>query len=180
MRRLAAAALLCLALQPAAAPAQALEAGAGFGGAGLAGCHSDLRYVNQVFGWQMDWQREWQALAGAPDNAVRGAIAHWQAVPATLQADEAALSEAGREPSRAAPRVIVERVLTELDDLVGALRASAPPLRAEVDSETRRAWNRLFAVQIVPAIAHYRDFLRGRYLPLASASAGLSGTADGE
>ena len=179
MRRLAAFALLCLILRPAAAQAEAVEAGAGFGGAGLTGCHTDLLYLNQLFGWQMGWQREWQALANAPDAAVRPAIEHWRGAPAALEADEAALSQAAREPARAAPRVVVLRVLAELDDLVIALRTGAPPLRADIDPQDRRSWDALFADRIAPAIEHYRDLLRNHYLPLTSASAGLSGTSDG-
>ncbi|MBV9883590.1 MAG: DUF885 domain-containing protein [Sphingomonadaceae bacterium] len=172
-------ALLCFALAPAAAQAEPVEAGAGFGGAGLTGCRTDLRYLNQLFGWQMGWQREWQALTDVPDEAARAAITHWESAPAALQADEAALAEADREPARAAPRIVVERVLAELDDLVRALQAGPPPLRADVAPETRAAWRALFADRIAPAVAQYRDFLRGHYLPRASGSAGLSGTADG-
>jgi uncharacterized protein (DUF885 family) len=179
MRRLASIALLCLILRPAAAPAEPVAAGAGFAGAGLTGCHTDLLYLNQLFGWQMDWQRDWQALANAPDAAVRRAIDHWGGAPAALRADEAALSQAAREPARAAPRVVAARVLAEVDDLARALRGGAPTLRADLDPETRRSWNALFADRIAPAVEHYRDFLRTRYLPLASASSGLSGTADG-
>jgi uncharacterized protein (DUF885 family) len=158
----------------------AAEAGAGFGAAGLAGCRTDLRYLNQLFGWQMGWQREWQALAGARnDAAVREAIALWRTAPAALRADESALAAATRGGPGAAPRVVVERVLAQVDDLALALRQSAPPLPANLDPGLRREWNDLFAREIAPAVAHYRDFLRGRYLPVASPAAGLSGTPDG-
>jgi uncharacterized protein (DUF885 family) len=180
MRRLAGVLLAGLVSLPGPAAAQAVEqveAGAGFGGAGLAGCRTDLLYLNQLFGWQMDWQREWPAMAGAPDGAVRQAIGRWRGAPAVLQADEAALSQAANEPERAAPRVVVERVRAELDDLVRMLASGAPPLRADVDPETRRQWTELFAERIAPAVEHYRDFLRDHYRP--GASAGLSGTADG-
>jgi uncharacterized protein (DUF885 family) len=179
MRGLAAIALFSLALGSAPAAAEPVEAGAGFGGAGLAGCHTDLLYLNQLFGWQMGWQRAWQALATAPDGAIRDAIAHWRTAPAALQRDEAGLAVALREPARAAPRVIVERVLAEVDDLARTLGAGAPPLRAGADPALRREWEALFASQIAPAVADYRDFLRGTYLPIAAPSAGLSGTSDG-
>lgn len=179
MRRLAAIVLASVILRAAPAVAEPVEAGAGFGGAGLSGCHSDLLYLNQLFGWQMRWQRAWQALATAPDAAVRDAIAHWRTAPAALRSDEAGLGQALLEPARAAPRVIVERVLVELDDLDRALAAGAPPLRVDVDPALRRAWEALFAREIAPAIAHYREFLRATYLPVAGASAGLSGRSDG-
>jgi uncharacterized protein (DUF885 family) len=174
---LALAAALLAAAVPA--PAQTIEAGAGFGAAGLAGCRTDLRYLNQLFGWQMGWQRDWQALAGAPDAAVRDAVVLWRTAPAALRADEAALAQATRGGPGAAPRVVVERVLAQVDELAHALRRSAPPLRADVDPRLRREWNDLFGRDIAPAVAHYRDFLRDRYLPAASPAAGLSGTPDG-
>jgi uncharacterized protein (DUF885 family) len=179
MRRLAATALFSLALSAAPVAAEPVEAGAGFGAAGLTGCHTDLLYLNQLFGWQMEWQRAWQALATAPDGAIRDAIAHWRAAPAALQRDEAGLALALREPARAAPRVIVERVLAEVDDLARTLGTGAPPLRPDLDPALRREWEALFSREIAPAIAHYRDFLRVTYLPVAAPSAGLSGTADG-
>lgn len=177
MRRFAA--VLAALLSAAPAAAQHVEAGAGFGAAGLTGCRTDLRYLNQLFGWQMSWQREWQTLANAPDETLRAAILRWRTAPAALQSDEAALAEATRGGPGAAPRVIVERVLVELDDLAVALRRGAPPLRPDADSSLHGDWERLFAEEIAPAVERYRDFLRDRYLPVASVSAGLSGTPDG-
>src|SRR5207237_6804275 len=94
VRRLAFALLLLAA--PAAAGAQqrdGIEAGAGFGAAGISGCDTDLRYLNQVFGWQASWQRDWEGLATASDRELRAAIAQWRTAPAALQRDEAALAK---------------------------------------------------------------------------------------
>jgi uncharacterized protein (DUF885 family) len=178
MRRLFAIVVALLSAAPALAQ-DGVEAGAGFGAAGIRNCRTDLLYLNQLFGWQVGWQREWEPLAGAPDAAVREAVARWRTAPAALRADEAALAETARGGPGAAPRVIVERVLAEVDDLASALRRGAPPLRPGVDPALRREWEALFAAEIAPAVERYRDFLRDRYLPIAGASAGLSGTADG-
>lgn len=171
-------ALLALALLLVARPAlgEPVEAGAGLGGAGIEGCRTDLRYLNQLFGWQASWQRRWAALRNASDDDIRAAIDSWRTAPAALGTDEAGLVPGG---PGAAPRVIVERVLVQVDELARTLRQNAPPLRVDVDPALGRAWAALFADEIVPAVEHYRDFLRDRYLPAASASAGLSGTPDG-
>lgn len=174
MRRLPVALGLLAAAAPAAA--QTIEAGAGFGAVGLAGCTTHLRYLNQLFGWQVGWQRDWQALANAPTSDIPAAIALWRTAPAVLRADEAALGQSG---AGAAPRVIVQRVLAEVEELAHMLRQGPPPLGSDVDPALRRQWAALFAEEIVPAIEHYRDFLRTRYLPVASDSSGLSGTPDG-
>ena len=70
-------ALLALAALLLARPALAepVEAGAGLGGAGIEGCRTDLRYLNQLFGWQASWQRRWAALQNASDDDIRAAIA---------------------------------------------------------------------------------------------------------
>jgi len=171
-------ALLALAALLVAAPAlgEPVEAGAGLGGAGIEGCRTDLRYLNQLFGWQASWQRRWAALGGASDDSIREAIATWRTAPAALRSDEAALVPGG---PGAAPRVIVERVLAQVDDLARTLRRQAPTLRADADPALRRQWQALFADEIAPAVEQYRDFLRDRYLPAASPGAGLSGTPDG-
>ena len=176
--RLAAAAFLLLA-GTAAASAEPVEAGAGLGAAGLAGCRSDLLYLNQLFGWQMSWQRQWAPLRNAPDPALREAIAFWRGAPAALRRDEEALERTIRTRTGAAPRIVVERVLAELDDLVSTLRAGAPPLRAGADPALRNAWSALFADEIAPEVARYRDLLRDRYLAVASPAAGLSDTPGG-
>lgn len=177
MKRLAFA-LLLLAAPGAAGAQERVEAGAGFGAAGLSGCGTDLRYLNQVFGWQVGWQRDWESLVTASDRELRSAIAEWAGAPAALQRDEAALADSAQGSTGTAPRIIVERVLGEVDDLAVRLARNAPPVRADADPELRRQWAVLFAERIAPAVAHYRDFLRATYLPAASASAGLSGLPD--
>jgi uncharacterized protein (DUF885 family) len=174
VKRLAAAFAAFLLAGPALA--EPVEAGAGLGAAGIEGCRTDLRYLNQLFGWQAGWQRQWAALQGASDDDIRAALATWRTAPAALRADEAGLVPGG---AGAAPRVVVERVLIQTDDLARALRQNAPPLRADADPALRRQWQALFADEIAPAVEHYRDFLRDRYLPAASPGAGLSGTPDG-
>jgi uncharacterized protein (DUF885 family) len=175
-RPLAALAALLLAGPALAEP---VEAGAGLGGAGIEGCRTDLVYLNQLFGWQAGWQRQWAALRGAPDDALRAAIATWRTAPAALRADEAGLARTAQGGPGAAPRVIVERVLVQVDDLARTLRQAPPPLRTDADPALRREWGALFADEIAPAIEHYRDFLRETYLPAASPGAGLSGVPDG-
>jgi len=174
VRRLAFA-LLLLAAPVAAGAQERVEAGAGFGAAGIQGCRTDLLYLNQVFGWQASWQRDWEGLATASDAELRAAIAQWRTAPAALRSDEAALGGSAKSGAGTAPRIIVERVLGQVEALAARLSQSAPSVRADADPALRRLWTALFAEQIAPAVAHYRDFLRATYLPVASSSAGLSG-----
>ena len=59
----------CAALFSTTATAQtpSLAADAGFFATPLAECKTDLRYLNQVGGWQLGWPREWQAVAQGGD-----------------------------------------------------------------------------------------------------------------
>ena len=154
--------------------AQSLTADAGFGGAGLEGCPTDLRYFNQVFGWQSSWLRQWQAVGSASDDAVRSAIALWRTAPEALAANQQLLRR-GPAVSTPAPRVVAERVLAEIDDLNRQLDQGAPPLRAAVDPALKAEWEALFATSVRPALRAYRDYLADDYLPGTTASAGLSG-----
>ena len=163
----------------AASPANSqLRADAGFGAMGLEGCRTDLRYLNQMFGWQVNWVPEWRALGQASDAELEEAIKGWSEAPAALRAAQAALDSS--TPAEAAPRVIVERVIPQLDDLAKSLDAGPPALREGVSPRLKAEWDALFTGGIKPAVDHYRTFLRDRYLAKASAASGLSGTPDGE
>ena len=158
-----------LALACASASAQdRVTAGAGDFAAGtLRGCDTDLLYLNQMFGWQTSWPRRWEALASASDADVAAAIALWRTASAALEADRRALS--ATDPRRIrAPRVVVARVLAQLDALTARLGQSAPPLRPGVAPALHAQWTELFAREIAPAIARHAAFLRPIYRPGAS------------
>jgi len=169
---IAAALLLTALTNPVAG--QPLTADAGFGGAGLEGCPTDLRYFNQVFGWQASWRRQWQSVGAASDDDVRNAIALWRTAPEALAANLRLLRR-GPAVSTPAPRVVVERVLEQVDDLNRVLDAGAPTLSANVDPQLKAEWEGLFATSVRPALRAYRDYLLNEYLPGTTPAAGLSG-----
>lgn len=163
------------ALVAAAAPLcaqEGLEATAGDTvGAALEGCRTDLVYLNQMFGWQVAWPREWSGLARASDSEIADAIARWREAPAALAAAQAALSvEAPGQ--RRAPAVVTERVLAQIRQLLADLRTAPPLLRADADPALRVAWTSLFADGIVPALDRYEAYLSGAYRPAEAAGLG--------
>lgn len=172
-------ATICFAL--AALPAALLRAqpastarpaaGAGFGAFGLEGCTTDLVRLNQLFGWQVRWPREWDRLRGASAAEVREAIEFWSHAPSALAADQAALAGSGR--GAAAPRIIVERVLDQIGALERDLQAGAPPVPEALDPALQARWKALFRDRIVPAVRGYRAFLLRDYLPRSSDAVGL-------
>ena len=172
--RLTAAAFAFLAcISSVDAQPEPLAADGGFAASALADCKTDLRYLNQVSGWQGVWPREWQAVASAssPD-----ALARWRAAPAALNKTVEAL-RAGVANKETAPRPVVLRVLQQVRDLIGALDARDP--RYFSDNAAGGAWNALVTDEILPALIEFERFLDVEYLPKARRRPGLSDTEGG-
>lgn len=153
-----------------------IVADAGIGPDYLAQCPSDLRYLNQLFGWQVSWPRQWSGLANADSAAVGSALTQWSTAPAALAAAEGHLRD--RETIKA-PRAVVERIVEQLDHLVTDLQANPPPLPDTVDAALRQRWTSLFTQQITPAVVRYRTFLRDEYLPASRPAPGFGDTPTG-
>lgn len=168
--------LMASMLSPHPAP-EPISAGAGFAARGLAGCPSDLRYLNQLTGWQIRWRQDWDDLAHASDDQILQAISLWEKAPEALRRDQEALASRQNAP---APRVIVGRVLPQVEQLSLSLASAAPPLRKDASPAVTLQWKALFQNRIAPAIASYADFLRNKYRPEASSSPGLAHIAGGE
>jgi len=156
--------------------AEPVRAGAGFAALGLAGCKTDLVYLNQLSGWQVRWPQDWSRVGQAPEAEIRAAIEELKGVQEALRSDEAALRTSA---GSSAPRVIVERVLAQVDDLSVRLSRGPPPLRAGISPELASEWKLLFRREITPAIERYRSFLRNIYLRRASRSSGLAALPGG-
>ena len=161
---------LAIVLAAAAPPPADLPAGGGFAARGLAGCNSDLRYLNQLSGWQVRWPQDWEELATASDDEIGRAIALWKHAPEALLRDREALQSGNMAR---APKAIVERVLPQVEALARNLGKSTPALRSGAPPVLRAAWDRLFRNEIIPAIERYATYLRNGYLPHASRSPGL-------
>ena len=150
---------------PVAASAQ--TAGAGAAALALEGCASDLKYLNQITGWQVRWPQELARLASAPKTRRAAALEDWRGAAAALSQDRAALraSQAG-----AAPAPVVLRVLAQMEAL--AASPLAPGLREP-------AWRDLLDEELRPAIRTYGRFLRNEYLPRAPVGSGLANSPTG-
>ena len=160
------------------ASAQPIQAtAAGFAAADAKDCHSDIIYLNQVFGWQVGWPREWNALSDASDSDVRDAVEQWKTAPAALAVARAALAHSsGTE--LAAPRIIVGRVLPEVEALRAQLELGAPPLPVSTPKPLINEWTRLFAEQILPEVRRFEEFLKHNYVARRDAP-GLAATPSG-
>ncbi len=172
-------ALLAGALLTAPARAEPPVAGAGFGAAPVAGCKTDLSYLNQVTGWQTSWPAEWAAIAANPGDAKAqdAAILRWRAAHAALDADIAALKE-GVASGRAAPRAVARRVLQQARDLRARLEDPSSDYFPKTDSAFAADWRALLREEIAPAIDRYEAFLVKDYVPNAGDDSALASLKD--
>ncbi|WP_179957650.1 DUF885 domain-containing protein [Exilibacterium tricleocarpae] len=170
--------ILATTVLTACAATPPLIADSGFAAPALAHCATDLRYLNQVGGWQATWPRQWQdVIAAGPETAAQAA-ATWSAVPAALAAAIDRL-RLGLRTQQTAPRAVVLRVQQQVQALATDLAAAdSGYLFQNTGHENARRWNRLVKSGIAPAVAGFEQFLRAEYLPAARPFAGL-GKIDG-
>lgn len=150
-----------------AATAQTL--GAGDASAMLARCDTDLVRLNQLTGWQAQWSRELDVLAGRSPQERTAALPRWRAALASLDTDLVAL-ERRRAAGTTAPAPVVRRVVAQIEALTRgpiAPNLKDPEWRAFLDHELKRK------------VAAYGDYLRGTYLPAAGEKSDLSTTEAG-
>lgn len=139
----------------------------------LANCNSDLRYLNQVVGWQVQWPRQWKRIVQAGPTIKASHLQRWaqagQAIDAAKEKLQTGIANRG-----AAPKVVVSRVSQQLADLLPVLQSDDSGYRFK-DATTPRSkqWNSLFDNEIIPAIKSYKNMLDQSYLPSATNEVGL-------
>jgi len=162
------------------AHAETLKADSGFAVQALKGCQTDLRYLNQVIGWQVKWPRQWQNVVAEDEKGIHQAIATWSQAPESIR-ESIVLLRLGLESNEAAPYPVVVRVHQQLRDLVSSLREENSKYTfATVESENTAIWNRLVRDEISPAISEFEQFLEKEYLPETDENPGLSKIEGGE
>lgn len=156
--------------------AQELFAGSGFAAESLEACRTDLKRLNHVVGWQVEWPRQWQSIVANGPAGVQSAINQWQGFDRAIQSAMDDLN-IGLKEQRAAPKIIAEHVLQQLKDLMVNLRANKSPFKFSSSSDPKaKQWNDFVELNLAPSIEAYVDFLRTRYVPNASNQSGLSGS----
>lgn len=156
------------------AAAQGLYAGSGFATQSLEACSTDLKRLNHVVGWQVEWPRRWQSVVANGPEGVPSAIAQWQGFELAIQSAVDDL-KVGLKEQRAAPKVIAEHVLQQLQDLSVNLKASESPFKfAASASPQAKQWNEFVDQSLAPAIGAYADFIKNHYIPKASNRSGLA------
>ena len=151
-----------------------LVADSGFARQALENCKTDLRYLNQVIGWQVKWPRQWQSVIAAEPETVEEATRMWSQVPAALKLATATL-RSGISSEETAPRAVVIRVQQQVRDLLSDLtKVNSKYTFKSIENLHAKEWNALVREDIVLALVNFEEFLHKEYLPIIRLSPGLS------
>jgi uncharacterized protein (DUF885 family) len=157
-----------------------LVADSGFAVPALHDCQTDLRYLNQVFGWQVAWPSQWTYIVSTGASDAATALTRWGEAPAAIDSAIEMLRR-GIDHHETAPRPVVLRVSQQVSDLTAMLaQDSSPYLFPSPNNEATRQWNTMIRESMAPAVRRFEAFLRHEYLPAARTAPGLSGIANGE
>jgi uncharacterized protein (DUF885 family) len=145
-------------------------------------CRQELWSVSQLFGWQVRYpQLATIQPVGTPAQR-DAALERFGALPTFIETEIAHLRD-GLRAGYVAPRVNVERVLEQIDNLLTPPAAASPfaSLAGRAgDAEFAPRVEAVIAERINPALRGYRAFLADEYLPRARADVGVSALPEGE
>jgi len=167
--------VLCVSAQ-----SKQLVADSGFAAQALKNCKTDLRYLNQVIGWQVKWPRQWQSIIAAGPETVDEAITTWSKVPAALTIATDTL-RLGITSEETAPRAVVIRVQQQVRDLLSDLtKLDSKYTFKNVENKNAIQWNSLVRENIVPAVSKFEKFIHNEYFPITNKIPGLSQLKGGD
>ncbi|WP_414979562.1 DUF885 domain-containing protein [Congregibacter sp.] len=156
-----------------------LVADSGFAFQAISQCETDLRYLNQVSGWQASWPQQWEAVVSSGTADIEQSIDHWSQLPDALATLKQQLLS-GITLNQMVPRPVALRVHQQVQDVALALSSANSPYRfTDADTEGPKSWNVLVDESVVAAFSKFELFLRTQYLPKAQSDTGLSTTKGG-
>ncbi|HYR10107.1 MAG TPA: DUF885 domain-containing protein [Longimicrobium sp.] len=146
-------------------------------------CRNELwAGVNQMFGWQVSLPRLAQVQPVGTDDLRAQALTRWRGLDTQIDNEIANLRE-GMRLGYTAPRVNVQRVIQQMEELVAMPPAQSPfasPMQRDSTPAFRQEFEQVMANDLYPAVRRYRDFLVNEYLPASRESTGIVGNPGGE
>ena len=146
-------------------------------------CRNELwAGVNQMFGWQVSLPRLAAVQPVGTDDLRAQALTRWRGLPRVIDTEIVNLRE-GMRLGYTAPRVNVQRVIQQMEELVAMPPAQSPfaaPMQRDSTPAFRQEFEQVMANDLYPAIRRYRDFLVNEYLPASRESTGIVGNPGGE
>lgn len=157
-----------------------LVADSGFAARSLKNCNTDLRYLNQVIGWQVKWPRQWQGVVSSGVESADDAFNTWSKAPVAIEQAVEKL-KLGISSKQMAPRAVVLRVQQQVRDLTSTLTDKNSKYSFNnLDNEKAIKWNSLVRNSIAPAVLAFDSFLEKEYLPASSSNPSLTQIKGGE
>ena len=151
------------------------------GSAGLRVCRTELWNVNQMGGWHSGYTQVARLQPVGSPEAREQSLARWSKFAAFVDQEIANLA-AGLEQGYSAPKTVVQRVIDQVDGLVGISVEDSPfysPAARDGDEAFASATRELVEQDILPALQRYRDYLAGTYLERARTELTVTANPDG-
>lgn len=146
-------------------------------------CRNELwAGVNQMFGWQVSLPRLAQVQPVGTDDLRAQTLTRWRGLAKVIDTETANLRE-GLRLGYTAPRVNVQRVIQQMEELVAMPPAQSPfavPMQKDSTPAFRQEFEQVMANEIYPAMRRYRDFLVNEYLPASREAVGIVGNPAGQ
>ena len=146
-------------------------------------CRNELwAGVNQMFGWQVSLPRLAQVQPVGTDELRAQALTRWRGLAKVIDTETVNLRE-GLRLGYTAPRVNVQRVIQQMEELVAMPPAQSPfavPMQKDSTPAFRQEFEQVMANEIYPAMRRYRDFLVNEYLPASREAVGIVGNPAGQ
>jgi uncharacterized protein (DUF885 family) len=146
-------------------------------------CRNELwAGVNQMFGWQVSLPRLAQVQPVGTDELRAQTLTRWRGLARVIDTETVNLRE-GLRLGYTAPRVNVQRVIQQMEELVAMPPAQSPfagPMQRDSTPAFRQEFEGVMANEIYPAMRRYRDFLVNEYLPASREAVGIVGNPGGQ
>jgi uncharacterized protein (DUF885 family) len=144
-------------------------------------CRAAWWNVNQMGGWHSSYSQVAQLQPVDTQEHRDQALTRWQGFAGFVGQELANLKE-GLENGYSAPKSVVQRVIDQVDGLLGLQVADSPynsPGARSDDAEFSAAMQALVVDSINPALRAYRDYLANTYLFAAREELSITANPDG-
>jgi len=149
--------------------------------AGIRICREELWNVNQMGGWHLSYTEVAQLQPVATEEQLVQALTRWSKFAAFADQELENL-KAGLAQGYSSPKTVVQRVIDQVDGVLGLpiedSPFNSPGVRSE-DEAFATAMQALVEESINPAMRRYRDYLANEYLDAARAELSVTANPDG-
>jgi len=144
-------------------------------------CRNELWNVNQMGGWHTGYARIAELQPVGSEELRQQSLARWAKLPGYVDQEIRNL-EQGLELGYSAPKPVVQRVIDQVDGLLGLDIEQSPfysPAARDLDPAFVAATREQVADGIYPALQRYRDYLQESYLLRAREELSVTANPDG-